>query len=155
MFDKAIRKSKVIPAALKDVWEAWTTSKGAATFFAPQADIQLEIGGRYELYFNPEATEGERGSEGVKVLSFLPMSMLSFSWNAPPEIPAIRGMRTWVVVQLEQVADTTTHVTIHHLGWGVGEDWDRAFAYFMRAWDIVLDRLAQRFEKGPIDWESL
>jgi hypothetical protein len=42
-----------------------------------------------------------------------------------------------------------------HLGWGEGEDWDKAYAYFDHAWGaVVLPRLRQRFEKGPLDWSA-
>ena len=39
-------------------------------------------------------------------------------------------------------------------GWGAGPDWDKAFAYFETAWDVVLGRLKLRFESGPIDWSN-
>jgi hypothetical protein len=41
---------------------------------------------------------------------------------------------------------------LHHTGWGEGGEWDRAYAYFDRAWGGVLGNLKERFEKGPRDW---
>jgi len=49
-----------------------------------------------------------------------------------------------------------TRVTLIESGWGEGEEWDKAFAYFSSAWpDIVLARLKYRFEAGPLDWSNL
>ena len=155
MQQRMIRKEVVVNASAEAVWNAWTTSEGAVTFFAPQANIKLAVGGSYELYFDPDAPEGSRGSEGLRVLSFLPLEMLSFEWNAPPEYPAVRqGQRTWVVVQFYPLRQSKVRVRLTHLGWREGEEWDKVFQYFRRAWDIVLGRLEHRFSKGPIEWNN-
>ncbi|MFC1572492.1 SRPBCC domain-containing protein [Candidatus Eisenbacteria bacterium] len=154
MIDRQIHKVELIEASLDDVWEAWTTDEGATTFFAPQANIDLKIGGSYEILFNPDAPEGERGAEGLKILSFLPHEMLSFEWNAPPQFPEIRKEKTWVVVQMDPVGEDKTLVGITHLGWCPGDDWEQVYQYFVRAWDIVLGRLEHRFASGPIDWNN-
>jgi hypothetical protein len=78
--------------------------------------------------------------------------MLSFDWNAPPSLPQARAQRTFVVVRLTAVDDKTTRVTLHHTGWGDGGEWDRAYAYFDRAWPNVLANLKKRFDSGPVDW---
>ena len=146
-------------ASVEEVWRAWTTSDGAAMFFAPKARIELVPGGAYELYFDLDASEGLRGSEGCRVLSFLPLEMLSFEWNAPPEFAEVRKelMRrhTWVVVQFYSLGRGQVRVRLTHLGWREGEEWERVFQYFLRAWDVVLGRLERVFSTGkPIDWEN-
>ena len=85
-----IRKELVVNASVEAVWQAWTTPQGAVTFFAPRANIQLALGGPYELYFDLDAPEGSRGSEGLRILSVLPMELLSFEWSTPPENPNVR-----------------------------------------------------------------
>jgi uncharacterized protein YndB with AHSA1/START domain len=150
-----IRKEVVVNADVKAVWDAWTTSEGAVTFFAPKANIRLAIGGPYELFFDLDAPVGSQGSEGLKILSFLPLEMLSFQWNAPPQYPTVRrGQRTWVVVQFYPHGQNEVRVRLTHLGWEEGEEWDKVFRYFKRAWDTVLGRLEHRFSKGPIDWND-
>jgi hypothetical protein len=42
-----------------------------------------------------------------------------------------------------------------HLGWGTGEDWDKAYAYFDRAWDGVLGNLVHRFSIGPVEFPGV
>lgn len=150
---RALRRSVTLSAGVNDVWEAWTTVEGARTFFAPEARIELKPGGAYEIYFDLEAAEGLRGSEGCKVLAYRRPQFLVFSWNAPPKIPTLRNRRakTRVEVRLERDGDKT-EVTLTHSGWGKGADWDECFDYFERNWDVVLSRLKQRFESGPIDW---
>lgn len=151
---RTIKKEITIAAPAHDVWQAWTTEAGALTFFAPKANVELKLGGRYEMLFDLDAPPGSQGGEGLKILSYLPEEMLSFEWNAPPHLPNVRGERTWVVIQLAAQSDSTTLLKLTHLGWGQGQEWDQAFAYFMQAWQIVLGRLAHRFAVGPIDWDN-
>jgi uncharacterized protein YndB with AHSA1/START domain len=155
MQQQMIRKEVVVNASVETVWHAWTTPEGAVAFFAPRANIQLAVGGPYELYFDLDAPEGSRGGEGLKILSFLPMEMLSFEWTAPPQYPSVRqGPRTWVVVQFYPLGRNEVRVRLTHLGWREGEETDKVFQYFKRAWDTVLGRLEYRFSKVPIDWNK-
>jgi uncharacterized protein YndB with AHSA1/START domain len=150
---KFIEKSCIVDASLESVWQAWTTSEGAEAFFAPKADIELAIGGKYELLFDLDSPEGLRGSEGMKIQSFIPERMLAFDWNAPPSMPDVRSQKTWVVLEFIELDEELCEATLFHLGWGEGKEWDEAYAYFERAWSIVLSRFEKCMRVGPIDWQ--
>ena len=152
--DRFITVEITIPASLEEVWHAWTTEDGVRTFFAPRARLDLRPGGAYEMLFDLEAQPGQQGGEGMYLLAIQPKQMLSFTWNAPPELPAVRDQMTHVVVRFYPLAEKSTRVTLRHDGWGSGGEWDQAFEYFERAWlQIVLPRLKYRFVVGPIDWD--
>ncbi len=145
---KMIRVERVIEAPIERVWEAWTTAEGFQAAVGSALRIELRPGGAFEIAWDPSAPEGERGSEGCTVLSFLPRRMLSFSWSAPPKFPALRslGPTTVVVVQLEALGARRTRVTLAHHGWLEGdkagalrEQWDGAYSYFEAAWPKVLE----------------
>jgi len=133
-----------------EVWRAFTTTEGARTFFAPDARIELRLGGPYEVYFNPKAPVGSRGCEGCRVLSYAPEEMVSFTWSAPPDQPETRWQRTFVVVQLADAGQGRTKVRLTHGGWKEGAEWDQTYAYFDKAWNFVLGNLQKRFESGPL-----
>ena len=144
-----------IQSDIQKVWNAWTTELGAVTFFAPRAKIEAHPGGAYELYFNTGAPEGLRGSEGMQVLAVEPGKFLSFTWNAPPHLPTVRGQMTFVEIHLEELESGITRVHLQHSGWGNEGEWDSAFAYFERAWlKIVLPRLKFALEQGAVDWSN-
>lgn len=154
--ERAVTAEAVVAAPVSEVWAAWTSSAGARTFFAPDANIELAIYGAYELYFDPTAAPGNRGGEGNKVLAFQPEKMLTFSWNAPPSLPTVRDQRTFVVVRFEAIDAQQTRVTLHHSGWGQGGEWDKAFDYFNNAWNrFVMPLLKYRFANDPVDWNNL
>jgi uncharacterized protein YndB with AHSA1/START domain len=151
--ERVIQAELTVKAGIEEVWQAWTTAAGITTFFASAGNVELRVDGPYEIFFNPEAEPGKRGGEGMRILAFQPPQMLSFTWNAPPHLPNVRQQRTHVVVRLKELTPNQTRVTLAHDGWGEGEEWDQAFAYFSRAWsEVVLPRLKYRFEVGPVDW---
>lgn len=149
-----IRKVVDISASMDEAWQAWTTTEGVTTFFAPKASVELAVGGDFEMYFDPKQPAGQRGSEGCKILGFVPGEMFSFTWNAPPHLPTIRGEHTWVVLFFQALEAKKTRISLVHLGWQVGEEWQKALQYFDKAWELVLGRLQYRFDNGPLDWKN-
>ena len=150
--ERSLDKEVVIAATVDQAWDAWTTREGIISFFAPDARIDPKVGGAFQIYIDPLAEPGKRGADDMRFMALQPKKMLSFDWNAPPSLPAAREQRTFVVLRFEPVGERETKVTIHHTGWGDGGEWDKAYAYFDRAWGNVLANLKKRFETGPIDW---
>ncbi|MBK9115017.1 MAG: SRPBCC domain-containing protein [Betaproteobacteria bacterium] len=150
--ERAIVKEVVVAATPQQVWDAWTTRAGITSFFAPDARIEAKVGGAFHVYIDPLAEPGLKGADDMRFMALQPPKMLSFDWNAPPSLPEVRKQRTFVVVRIEPVADARTRVTLTHTGWGDGGEWDKAHAYFDRAWGNVLANLGKRFETGPVDW---
>ncbi len=150
--ERAITKDIVVDATLDQAWDAWTTREGITSFFAPDARIEPRVGGAFHIHFDPMAPDGLKGADDMRYMALQPKKMISFDWNAPPSLPEARRQRTFVVVRLEPLGERQTRVRLHHIGWGDGGEWDKAFAYFDRAWGNVLASLKQRFESGPKDW---
>jgi uncharacterized protein YndB with AHSA1/START domain len=142
--DKRIIKEASVNRSIGDVWNFWTTEEGMKAFLGIGSAIELRPFGAYEFYFAPDAKPGERGGEGNVVLSFVPKTMLSFTWNAPPSIPEARDHphKTWVVLSFTPVGSEGTDVILTHLGWPEGEAWEKTYDYFERAWTSVMDRLS-------------
>lgn len=148
--DDVVTAQTVIRAPLAKVWHAWTTTEGVTGFGIRGARIELRVGGPYEWHMAPGAPEGSRGGEGCTVLSFLPMKMLAVNWNAPPVMAELRasGPRTQVVVLLDELGPKEVRVTVHHLGFGEGSNWDTMRRYFHDAWPHVLERMKGHLEEG-------
>lgn len=166
---RTIELETIIPASRAEVYQAWTTNDGARTFFSTHVNIELRLGGAYEIYFAPDAPYGERGSEGCRILALIENEMLAFTWNAPPNFPDMRSRRTFVVIRFdhatpEQVvrADAGgglptdvphTRVRLTHGGWDsvkTSPQAEAVFNYFDRVWPLVLANLKKRFETGPL-----
>jgi uncharacterized protein YndB with AHSA1/START domain len=154
--NRSIEKEVIIEASLAEAWNAWTTNEGAQTFFSSRTNIVATLGAPYEIYFKRDEPYGKQGSEGCRIHSIVPMKLLAFTWNAPPQFPTIRepGLHTIVYLRFQQLGPQKTAVRFSQQGWGEGAEWDQVFAYFEQAWDIVLGRLKIRFASGPIDWQN-
>ena len=146
--DKVITKTKTFTCDTKTLWWKWSTHEGLKTFFGADNKIELHPGGAFEIYFLMSLPLGSRGAEGCKVLSYVPEKMISFSWNAPPNMPYVRNheYKTSVVVLFEKQAEKTI-VTIFHHGWPEGKEWDEVYNYFDKAWGEVLNSLEESFKK--------
>lgn len=154
--ERSINCEIEINASIEELWKSWTTTEGVKSFFAPDSKINLKIYGEYEMYFLPEAESGSRGGEDCKILAYQEKEFLSFTWNAPPHLPNVRLQKTVVIIRFTKLAEDLSKVTLTHIGWGNGEEWDQAFEYFSKAWsNTVLPRLKKRFTEGDIDWETI
>jgi len=152
--ERALDKEVVLSATLDQAWAAWTTRDGIRSFFAPDAVVDPRVGGAFHIYMDPGGEPGMKGADDMRFLALQPKQMLSFDWNAPPSLPEARAQRTFVIVRFAAVDEGHTRVTLHHVGWGDGGEWDKAYAYFDRAWGLVLGNLQKRFEQGPRDWSD-
>jgi uncharacterized protein YndB with AHSA1/START domain len=150
--ERAIDKQVVVAAPIEKVWQAWTTSAGIQTFFAPEAEIEPRVGGAFHIHMDPLAAAGMKGADDMRFMALQRPTMLSFDWNAPPSLPEARAQRTFVIVRLAAIDANSTRVSIHHVGWGEGGEWDKTYAYFDKAWPFVLDKLKASFVSGPADW---
>jgi uncharacterized protein YndB with AHSA1/START domain len=152
--DKVLHKQVEVTASLEDIWQAWTTTEGVNTFFSPNAMVELRVGGLFEIYFLDDNPYGTKGSEDCKILAYLPMKMLSFDWNAPPQFGRLRDIHTQVILLFDEIEPGKVKVDFSQYGWGKGEDWDKLYDYFDKAWSYVLSNLQKRFTDGPLNWEE-
>ena len=150
--ERSIVKEVTVKAPVEQVYRAWTTSEGVAAFFAPEARVEPRSGGLFEVWMNPYAQAGQRGADDMRFLALQENRMLSFTWNAPPHLPEARAQRTVVILRFKPAPEGQTVVTLTHVGWGDGGQWDATYAYFEKAWPNVLSNLQKRFAEGPIDF---
>lgn len=117
--------------------------------------IDVRVGGKYEILFLSDSEDGKRGSEGCSILGLEKNKMLSFSWNAPPELPNAREQFTFVIIRFTELDNKHTQVNVTNIGWGEEGEWNAAFEYFKRTWlKVVLPRLKYSFDVGPVDWSN-
>lgn len=126
-------------------WNAWASARGLTRWWnVPHARIDLRVNGAYELRFVAPGVEGPRGTEGCRILSYVPDRMLSFTWNNPAHLPGGRN-QTWVVLTFTEVADGT-EVEIVHNGFEISAEGDAVREYFRQAWRRVLKRMVSHWE---------
>jgi len=134
-----LRKEVTVNVPANVAWQAWASREGLNSFIAADSLVELHPGGKYEIYFSMEAPEGQRGGEGCTVLGFTENEMISFTWNSPPAVKALRdaGAQTTVTITFTSAGWNKTHVSFAQYGFGEGGDWEAYHAYFDKAWSYV------------------
>jgi uncharacterized protein YndB with AHSA1/START domain len=158
--ERTIILDALVDAPPHEVFRLWTSADGIKTFFAPDARVDAEVGGKYQVIFAPaKDPEGDsHGTKGARILKLVPDKELAFEWitfagdellghNAPPYAPPaernVRPLPTWVEMTFEAVEGhpNQTHVRFAHYGFREGEKWEQSYRWFGRAWKGVLDEL--------------
>jgi uncharacterized protein YndB with AHSA1/START domain len=154
--EKIIEYDFTVDASPSEVYNAWSTTDGIKTFFAPDGKVELKMFGDYQIYFFPENEPGSRGAEGERVISFEENKMISHTWGFPKAFPNLRAnQKTIVNVRFIPRENGKTQVHFIQSGWGQSEEWQKSYDYFINAWgNVVLARLQYRFAVGPVDWDN-
>ena len=63
----------------------------------------------------------------------------------PPDIAVTRIINELVYLDFKPLPENRTEVTLRNFGYGTGEDWAKARAYFENAWPAVMGSLEKRF----------
>ena len=150
--ERSLSWELVVPAGVQEVWRAWTTADGIASWSAPAGFVELRKGGSWEAHFDPDRPPGQRGSDANEIVDFVPGRMLVIRAGAPQQFPTVRREKTTFTLTLTPVGRGHTLVQGTQTGWKEGEEWDDAFRYLAGANAVWLDWLHQRFTTGPIDW---
>lgn len=144
---RSIIKEVEMSTSPEQAFADWASSEGLSRWWLrARTNVDLRIGGPFELLFDQHGPEGSQGSEGCQFLSYVPGEMISFTWNAPPHLP-LRTSHTWVVLTFHGTFHGTTRVRLVHTGFLDGADWDDYLAYFDDAWTVVLDLQADLHEQ--------
>jgi len=148
-----IRVRVDLPVARDQVWEAFATAAGLASWLCLRARVEPEIGGAYELFWDPDESHPERDSTlGCTILSIDEPRLLEFTWRGSEAVADVMNapgvLPTQVRVELRPTLEGT-RVEVVHSGWGEGPGWERARAWFENAWRVAL--VALRARLAPAD----
>jgi uncharacterized protein YndB with AHSA1/START domain len=143
----------IVNAPVAEVWKAWTTSDGLASWLAPHADIDLRIGGLLRTNYSADGSLGDAGTIENEVMAFDPERMLAIRVSkAPSNFPfkdSIKGM--WTVLYFTAESDGTTRLKIVGLGFTAEAESQKMKQFFERGNAFTVDQLRKRFETKPRD----
>jgi uncharacterized protein YndB with AHSA1/START domain len=143
--EKALRFEVTVPGTLDQVWTAFTTKDGLATWLWRDVRVDARPGGDWLVIF-PESTGGGT------IVSLAPRKQIVIAALAPDKFPTVRKDRTTATFQFAAVTPTSTAVTLVQTGWKTGAEWDAAYEYLADGNAELLTQLYQRFVYGAIAW---
>lgn len=116
------------------------------TWLPELAEIEARVGGKYELFWDPNDRENN-STIGCKVTAIAPNRLLAFEWKGPIEFKKLMNgvdpLTHVVVLFVNCTEDSTLCTEVHlvHSGWRSSEAWKEAKNYFEKAWEIAFKKL--------------
>jgi uncharacterized protein YndB with AHSA1/START domain len=156
---RVLRFEVVVPASAAEVYRAFTTAEGWRTWAVPFAELTpgLGVGAVMETSYDPAAKPGDANNIKNKVLAYIPNRLFAFQAVQAPQgfKHADLLAQVFTVAELEPMSAKRTRVKLSMLGYGTGTAFDELYTFFARGNAWTAQKLAERFEKGPIDWAKL
>jgi uncharacterized protein YndB with AHSA1/START domain len=154
---RVLRHEIVVSAPVADAWTAFTTAEGWRSWATPYATMSpsaLAFDAELVTSYNPNAAPGDETNIHHRMLSYIPERMLAFHTTQPPKgFPHPNELaKIFSVVEFEPLGAKRTRVRLSMVGYGAGPGFDEIYGFFVKGNPWTLEKLAERFESGPIDW---
>lgn len=139
-----------VQAALDDVWQAFSTTKGLQSWVAPLADIDLQVGGKWRANYNKDGRLGDANTIENTILSYDPPRMLSLKATGFPDGFAFEetAKKTWSIFYFEAIDNNKTLITIVGLGYDDSEQSQKMKAFFKPANEYSMAQLKKALEQS-------
>lgn len=154
---RVLQLSIMVKASPAQVWRAFTTGEGYREWVAPVAKIDLTVDGMIEASYDADAKIGDPENIKNQIVAYVPERMLAIRNVQAPKALAHGELfsRISTTIELEDLGQGRTRVTITGVGYGAGEGFDALYRHFEWGNAYSLNKLKERFETGPIDWAAL
>jgi uncharacterized protein YndB with AHSA1/START domain len=154
--DRAIQLSIDVPAAVHDVYAAFTTTEGFSSWAVPVTQIDLRVGGIMESSYDANARIGDRNNIRNEIVAYVPDRLLVIrNVQAPSTLhDAELFQRTVTVIEFAALDGGHTRVTTTNAGYGAGDGFAQLYRNFEWGDAYSLAELRKRFERGPVDWSA-
>lgn len=151
--DKVLHHSIRIGCSPERAFNMFTDNVLLASWFPAEADVEPVVGGKYELFWDPDDKENN-STIGCKVTAVDPGKLIAFEWKGPVKFKEFMNEAdplTHVVVIFlpgDNGLDPCTDVHVIHSGWRSTEEWEEARQFFEWAWNEALKELKDIVDNG-------
>ena len=145
---KIISRTVELNCTRQKAFEMFTKNQLLEKWLCDRADVEVVVGGRYELFWNPPPENA--GTVGCGITAMEKDKFLAFNWKGPNMFDSFMNRidpLTHVVVFFSAKRDgACTDVHLIHSGWGTSQEWDEAREWFEKAWGGALQTLQKYLE---------
>lgn len=147
IMDKIIHLDTHLQCSQDEAFTYFFDNQLLCLWLTKKANVEMKVGGNYELFWNPENADPEMNSTfGCKVLALEEPYFFCIEWKGNVTqkqlMNQIRPL-TAVTVIFIRLEDHLTRVSLLHTGWRPGSKWEEARLYFVNAWRGALANLEQ------------
>jgi uncharacterized protein YndB with AHSA1/START domain len=143
--DKIIVQTALLNCSTDKAFEMFTENKMLESWLTTKADVELKVGGKYELFWTPDDPDPTNNSTyGCKVLAVDQPNFFNIEWAGNAEQKEFMNSErplTNVTILFTKLDGNQTKVTLIHTGWRQDEKWEAARQYFIKAWSGAFKQL--------------
>ncbi len=128
-----------IPLPTHMIFSALTEPAGLTGWLCAEAHVDKRVGGECRLRFEGETPFETHGA----VTHFTPDVDFGFEWRAPKAFAAFMNDPSPTTRVYFRLADSPEgiDVTLEHIGWGSGDNWEEARSWHFHLWDDKTQQL--------------
>ena len=146
--NKILHHTAMLHCNPADAFALFTQNDKLEQWLVVKAEVTPAVGGRYELFWNPEEREYD-STIGCRITSIVEEKLLAFEWKGPRQYADFMNRAdplTHVVVIFLPSADTDgqslyTEIHLIHSGWRNSGEWEEARLWFEKAWEAAFKKL--------------
>lgn len=147
--EKVLRLESVLPVDINTAWKLFTTDEGLKTWIAPQAHIELAIGGSIVTNYDKNKPLSDPSSIKLKIINYIDGEMLTLKVNLNDNFDqeARAGDKNLQeVILLKAIGPQQTQVVSLMMGWGKGPAWDKTYNFFARGNEWTYNELLKNYK---------
>ncbi|MEP6584084.1 MAG: SRPBCC domain-containing protein [Ginsengibacter sp.] len=146
--EKVLRLEIVVPVGKKTAWEYFTKDELLQKWIAPLVHIELKTGGY--ILTNYDETKSLEDSSAIRlaIINYLPDELLTLKVklnNNFPKSVQDEDANLQELIQFQDAGGGKTRLISSMIGWGKGEDWDKAYGFFVRGNVWTYEQLYKAF----------
>lgn len=141
--ERVLRNEGVIHAGASEIFDCFRTGEGLKKLWGvAHAEVDFKVGGMIRTNYDPAGKIGDDSTIGNAILAYEPDRMLALRPIAPAAAQDfVKKMceTGWTVIRLEPLTPTSTKLSVTMSGFGEGEQYDQAYAFFQQgnAWTLA------------------
>ncbi len=140
--NKVIHVSTVLKCTPRQAFTYFTENRLLESWLTAVAEVEPEVGGTYELFWNPADRENN-STIGCKVTAVEKDRFISFEWRSPRQFkhfannadPLTHGTVFFIP------RGDSTEVHLIHSGWRSSPEWEQARLWQLNAWTMAFRQL--------------
>lgn len=136
--------------SVDDLWGAWTEPSGLAKWLCSRAEVELEVGGKFELSWD-EPVEGAGPHPSPRIKAFEEEYSFTADWAGTGKYSSLLAgpdARTEIVVRFQALGPNRCRLHFVHQGWGDSPEWAEARTWQQSFWEEALLKLKGLLEPG-------
>ena len=147
--EKVLRFECVLPVNLTDAWNLFTTDKKLEKWIAPLAHIELKTGGYIITNYDQSKSLLDGSSIKLPITSFIDKEILVLKVILNENFgKSVRESdeNLQEVIQFIKVDKKHTKIVSSMIGWGTGNDWDKAYDFFAKGNEWTYKELIKNYK---------